>query len=166
MQRDVEDATQQMIDEGVFDANRICIAGASYGGYAAMMGLFKNPELYQCGVTVNGAVNLPRLKSADSTFWGSRNWLQRVGLEGHDLEDVSPFHQVKQISRPALVMASKDDTRLRIVDSENFYGRLKDVSPESEYVEIEDGGHGMDTAASRLTKLKAMEAFLAKHIGQ
>lgn len=166
MQRDVEDATQHMIDEGIFDANRICIAGASYGGYAAMMGLIQNPELYRCGVTVNGAVNLPRLKSADSTFWGSRNWLQRVGLKDHDLEDVSPFHQVKQILRPALVMASKDDTRLRIVDSENFYGRLKDVSPESEYVEIEDGGHGMDTAASRLTKLKAMEAFLAKHIGE
>ncbi len=165
MQRDVEDATQLMIDEGVFDANRICIAGASYGGYAAMMGLIQNPELYQCGVTVNGAVNLPRLKSADSTFWGSRNWLQRVGLKDHDLEDVSPFHQVKKITRPALVMASKDDTRLRIVDSENFYGRLKSTSPESEYVEIEDGGHGMDTAASRLTKLKAMEAFLDKHIG-
>jgi len=62
-------------------------------------------------------------------------------------------------------MASKDDTRLRIVDSKNFYGRLKDVSPESEYVEIDDGGHYMDTSASRLTMLKAMETFLAKHIG-
>lgn len=166
MQRDVEDATKQLIDDGTFDPDRVCIAGASYGGYAAMMGLIQSPELYQCGVSVNGALNLPRLKSADSTFWGSSNWLSRVGLKDHNLEDVSPFHQVKKISRPALVMASKDDTRLRIVDSENFYSRLKDASPESEYVEIEDGGHSMDTAASRLTKLKAMEAFLAKHIGE
>lgn len=166
MQRDVADATKHLIDSGVADAGRICIAGASYGGYAAMMGLIQDPDLYQCGVSVNGAVNLPRLKSADGRFWGRKEWLDSIGLEGHDLKDVSPFHQVKKISRPALVMASKDDTRLRIVDSENFYGRLKDVSPESEYVEIEDGGHGMDTAASRLTKLKAMEAFLAKHIGQ
>lgn len=165
MQRDVEDATKHMIETGLFDPDRICIAGASYGGYAAMMGLIQNPELYRCGVSVNGAINLPRLKSADSTFWGSRNWLQRVGLKDHDLEDVSPFHQVEKINRPALVMASRDDTRLRIVDSRNFYGRLKDVSPKSEYVEIEDGGHGMDTASSRLIKLKSMETFLAKHIG-
>lgn len=166
MQRDVEDATAQMIADGTFDAGRVCIAGASYGGYAAMMGLIQNPDLYQCGVSVNGAVNLPRLKSADSTFWGSRNWLSRIGLKNKDLEDVSPFHQVGKITRPALVMASKDDTRLRIVDSRNFYNRLKDGNPDSAYVEIEDGGHSMDTAASRLSKLKAMEAFLAKHIGQ
>ena len=166
MQRDVADATKHLIDLGVADKDRVCIAGASYGGYAAMMGLIQDADLYKCGVTVNGAVNLPRLKSADGRFWGRRDWLDSIGLEGHDLEDVSPFHQVKKISRPALVMASKDDTRLRIVDSENFYGRLKKVSPESEYVEIEDGGHSMDTAASRLTKLKAMEAFLEKHIGE
>ena len=166
MQRDVADATKFLIEQGIADSDRICIAGASYGGYAAMIGLIQNQDLYQCGVTVNGAVNLPRLKSADSAFWGRQDWLDSIGLEGHDLEDVSPFHQVKQITRPALVMASKDDTRLRIVDSENFYGRLKDVSPKSEYVEIEDGGHSMDTAASRLTKLKAMEAFLEKHIGR
>lgn len=166
MQRDVEDATKFLIKQGIADKGRVCIAGASYGGYAAMMGLIQNADLYQCGVSVNGAVNLPRLKSADSAFWGRKDWLDSIGLEGHDLEDVSPFHQAKKITRPALVMASKDDTRLRIVDSENFYSRLKGASPESEYVEIEDGGHSMDTAASRLTKLKAMEAFLAKHIGE
>ena len=70
MQRDVEDATIHMIDQGVFDPRRICIAGASYGGYAAMMGLIQNPDLYQCGVTVNGAINLPRLKSAGLNLLG------------------------------------------------------------------------------------------------
>ncbi len=165
MQRDVADATKYLIDEGIADKNRICIAGASYGGYAAMMGLIQYPELYQCGITVNGAVNLPRLKQTDSQFWGRQDWLDSIGLEGQDLEDVSPAHLVKQINRPALVMASKDDTRLRIVDSENFYSRLKGHNPDSEYVEIKDGGHSMDTANARLTKLKAMESFLAKHIG-
>ncbi len=165
MQQDVTDATKHMIDQGVFDGDRVCIAGASYGGYAAMMGLIQAPELYQCGVTVNGAVNLPRLKNADAVFWGTKKWRDRIGLDGSDIENISPFHQVDKINRPALVMASKDDTRLKIVDSENFYGRLKSNNNRTRYVEIEDGGHNMDTAASRLTKLKEMEKFLAQHIG-
>lgn len=165
MQQDVTDATQTMIDQGVFNPDRICIAGASYGGYAAMMGLIQTPDLFQCGVTVNGAVNLPRLKNADGVYWGTDVWLDRIGLDGADLKDVSPFHQVEKIARPVLVMASRDDTRLRIVDSENFYGRLKKKNKSSRYVEIRDGGHSMDTAASRLIKLNEMEAFLAEHIG-
>lgn len=165
MQQDVTDATRHMIDQGIFDAERVCIAGASYGGYAAMMGLIQAPNLYQCGVSVNGAVNLPRLKTADAGLLGTKTWRSRIGLSGADIENVSPYHLADQINRPALIMASKDDTRLRIVDSENFYGRLKSKGKDSQFIKIEDGGHSMDTAASRLTKLKAMEEFLAKHIG-
>lgn len=166
MQDDVADATQAMIKEGVIDPNRICIAGASYGGYAAMMGVIQDHNLYQCGVSVNGAVNIPRLKSADAAFWGTANWRENIGLAGHDDEDVSPYHQADRINRPVLLMASKDDTRLRIVDTENFHDRLKSRGKDSTFVTIEDGGHPMDTAASRLTMLQAMEKFLAKHIGQ
>jgi len=166
MQRDVDDATKQMITDGIIDPERICIAGASYGGYAAMMGVLQSPELYKCGVSVNGVVNIPRLKNADAAFWGRQNWVNNIGLEGSSDTDISPYHLADQINRPVLIMASKDDTRLRIVDSENFHSRLKSEGKDSQYVEIEDGGHSMDTAASRLTKLKAMEKFLAKHIGE
>lgn len=165
MQTDVEDATRQMITEGIFDPERICIAGASYGGYAAMTGIIQTPSLYQCGVSINGAVNLPRLKNADAVFWGTRRWLNTIGLEGADDQAVSPFHQVDKINQPVLLMASRDDTRLKIVDTENFHSRLKSSGKNSTYVEIEDGGHSMDTMNARLKKLTAMEAFLAKHIG-
>ncbi len=166
MQSDVTDATKQLIDEGIIDAERICIAGASYGGYAAMMGVIQTPELFKCGVSVNGVVNIPRIKNADAGFWGLQDWVDNIALKGSSDTDISPYHQVDQINRPVLIMASKDDTRLKIVDSENFHGRLKSKGKDSQFVKIEDGGHSMDTAASRLTKLKAMEEFLAKHIGK
>lgn len=166
MQTDVTDATQYFVDKGVIDANRICIAGASYGGYAAMIGVIQEPELYQCGVTVNGANNIPRLKTQDAAYWGTANWRNNIGLEGHSDEDISPFHQAKKITKPVLVMASKDDTRIRIVDSENFHSRLKSLGKNTQFVEISDGGHSMDTMNARMILLREMETFLSEHIGE
>lgn len=165
MQQDVTDTTQHMINQGIIDPERVCIAGASYGGYAAMMGIIQHAEMYKCGVSVNGVVHLPRVKNADANFWGTRKWLDTIGLEGANDTDISPFHQVDAITRPVLLMASRDDTRLRIVDTENFHDRLKSEGKDSTYVEISDGGHSMDTMNARLTKLTAMETFLAEHIG-
>lgn len=166
MQQDVTDATKQMIDAGVFDADRVCIAGASYGGYAAMMGLVQAGELYACGVSVNGVVDLPKLKRRDDAqTLGSDNWIAIMGLEGADDKDVSPFHQASRIADPVLLMASKDDTRLRWTDTEEFRDRLKSLKKDAELVVIEDGGHWMTTENARLKKLQAMERFLARHIG-
>lgn len=166
MQYDVTDATKRLITDGTIDPDRICIAGASYGGYAAMIGVIQEPDLYQCGITVNGANNIPRLKVQDAAYWGTANWRKNISLKGHSDEEISPFHLAKKINRPVLVMASKDDTRIRVVDSENFHGRLKANDKDSTFVKIEDGGHGMDTKNSRLTLLTTMEKFLEKHIGQ
>lgn len=166
MQHDVTDATKQLIADGTIDPDRICIAGASYGGYAAMIGVIQEPDLYQCGITVNGANNIPRLKVQDAAYWGTANWRKNISLKGHSDEEISPFHLAKKINRPVLVMASKDDTRIRVVDSENFHGRLKANDKDSTFVKIDDGGHGMDTKNSRLTLLTTMEKFLEKHIGQ
>jgi hypothetical protein len=58
MQDDVADGTRWAIDQGVADAKRICIAGASYGGYATLMGLINNPELFRCGVDWVGVTDI------------------------------------------------------------------------------------------------------------
>jgi dipeptidyl aminopeptidase/acylaminoacyl peptidase len=46
MQDDLTDAAQYAIDQGIADPERICIVGGSYGGYAALMGIVKTPELF------------------------------------------------------------------------------------------------------------------------
>lgn len=166
MQQDVADATRHLIQEGVIDPERICIAGASYGGYAALMGLIQTPDLFKCGVSVNGALDLVRMMRRDNYYLGADDWLQSVGLNGADIKDVSPYHQAEYISKPVLLMASKDDARLRWNATAAFNSRLQSMGKASRFVLIEDGGHTMDTVASRLTKLKEMEAFLAEHLGK
>lgn len=93
MQDDVTDATKWLISEGLADPNRICIIGSSYGGYAALMGVIKEPELYQCAVSVNGATNLPSLKTTDKQYIGGRAWIKTMGLEGVADTEVSPPSQ-------------------------------------------------------------------------
>lgn len=166
MQDDVTDATNWLIDQGYADPERICIVGSSYGGYAALMGTIKEPELYKCAISLNGVANLARLKSGDKNYAiGGRNWTKRMGLSGVDDEQVSPHHRAEEISAPVLIMAAVDDARVPWKNSESLHKRLNRLKKDTTFVKIKEGTHHMVTAQSRLTQLKAAETFLAKHIG-
>ncbi|GHF19859.1 peptidase S9 [Kordiimonas sediminis] len=164
MQQDVTDATKWLIEEGISDQQKVCIAGASYGGYSALMGVIQEPGLYACAVSVNGVTNIPSMKNKDKRFIGGSSWTQSMVLEGADDKDISPYHLAGKTAAPVLLMASKDDARVQYKLSEAMHKELKKKKKKSTYVEIDDGGHNMVTAASRLIKLKEMEKFLAKHL--
>jgi cephalosporin-C deacetylase-like acetyl esterase len=61
MQNDITDGVKALIEQGLADPRRICIFGASYGGYAALAGAAFTPGLYACAVSVNGISDLPGL---------------------------------------------------------------------------------------------------------
>jgi dipeptidyl aminopeptidase/acylaminoacyl peptidase len=79
MQDDLTDATKWLIAQGFADPNRICVMGASYGGYAALMGPIKEPGLYKCAISINGVINLPALKTADRMgSLGGKSWIKTM----------------------------------------------------------------------------------------
>jgi len=164
MQDDVTDATKWLIGEGMADPDRICIVGASYGGYAALMGVIKEPGLYKCAVSLNGVTDLPRLKTNDRGFIGGKAWTKNMGLRGVDDEQVSPYDRAKDISAPVLLLSSKDDTRIPYKHSKNLHKKLKKLGKNSRYVMIKNGTHNMVTAESRLVVLRETEKFLAEHL--
>ncbi|MEX0297457.1 MAG: alpha/beta hydrolase family protein, partial [Kordiimonas sp.] len=163
---DVTDATYWLIENEFADKERICIAGASYGGYASLMGTIKEPDLYQCAISVNGVTNLPKLKSQDKfTTIGGRDWTKTMGLKGVDDEDVSPHHRAEEINIPVLLISSKDDARIPYTHTKDTHSKLKRLKKDSHYVKLDNGTHHMLTAESRLVTLRETEKFLAKHIG-
>lgn len=165
MQDDVTDATKWLIDAGYADPDRICIVGSSYGGYAALMGTIKEPGLYRCAVSLNGAANLIELKRGDRrNKVGGRSLTKNMGLKGAEDEDVSPYHRAADVSAPVLLMAAEDDARVPWTHSRNMHRRLKKLGKSSRFVKIEEGTHYMLTAQSRLIALKAAEAFLKEHL--
>ncbi len=166
MQDDLTDAVQWMVGEGLADADRVCIVGWSYGGYAALMGAAATPELYRCAASINGVSDLTRLRGEYSY---DRTMLRRIdeilGTEGVDLDDYSPVRQAKRIRAPVLVVHAKDDGRVPFEHGQSMARALERAGGQVEFVPIERGDHALMDANSRLQMLQALEAFLDVHLG-
>lgn len=165
MQDDVTDGVRWLIDQGIADAKRICIMGGSYGGYSALMGAVKTPDLYRCAISINGVTDLPELYEEDSKFWGGSVWKESMGLEGEKAKAVSPRHQADKIKIPVLLIVAKDDRRLNWRQSRAMHKAVGGKKRGNELVVLEEGGHGLVTESSRLASLRAVESFLEKHLG-
>lgn len=165
MQEDVTDGVQWLIDEGIADPERICIAGWSYGGYSAAMGAVQTPDLYQCAASINGVLNLPRMIADDRRYIGGSVWTRHVGLEDESARSVSPYHQADRIRIPMLIIQAQDDARVHLDQGRRMARRLERDGKPVEYVEIELGGHSMDNEEARQAILRSLEAFLRANLG-
>ena len=165
IQDDITDGVNWLIAEGKVDPDRICIYGASFGGYAAAMGAVKTPDLYRCAITTNGVLDLKRfIKSARYMEMGDANLA--IWNDPDNVEVASPYHLYQQIKIPVLVIASDKDTVVPWVDhSKRFYKRLKKLDVESELVVLEDGEHWRTNEALERQKMEAIIGFLDRHIG-
>mgnify|MGYP000218059665 CR=1 FL=1 len=164
MQDDVTDGTKWMIEEGIADPENICIAGISYGGYAALMGAVKEPDLYKCVISINGVADLPGLISNDRQYVGGRAWSKSIGLEGENTKIVSPYHQAEKIIAPVLIVHSRDDSRVPYKQGKNMARKLSRLKKDVTYVEVENGDHSLDTEGARLATFNALDEFLKKHL--
>ena len=164
MQDDVAAGAMWLIDQGIAGKDRICIAGWSYGGYAAAMGLAKTPTLYQCGISINGLYNLPQLIADDKDYAGGSNWVQHIGLDGESARSVSPFYQAESITKPLLIIYTKDDGRIPSSQAKAMYKQLKRTKSPAKLLALENGGHSLDDAASRIRALESFEQFLQETI--
>src|SRR5690606_24426642 len=84
MQDDVTDAVEAMVEQGIADPARVCIAGGSYGGYSALAGAAFTPELYACAISINGVSDLPMMLRYEKLASGEDSnavayWAQHIG---------------------------------------------------------------------------------------
>ena len=166
MQDDVTDGVRWLIDQGVADPDRVCIVGWSYGGYAALMGAIKTPDLYRCAVSINGVANLPKLAKRYGFSASWRRYVdEKVGLEGERMKTVSPHHQADRIKVPVLIVHAKDDHRVPFEHGRDLAGRLADAGKPHRFVAIEQGGHSLVDGTGRLAMAEALTAFLEQALG-
>lgn len=173
MQDDITDATRWAIGRGLADAKRIAIAGASYGGYATMMGLVKEPELYRAGINWLGPTDIGLLYTrSESDAMGSL-WLRdtfpwQVADPDKDAEQIrqtSPLQRAAEIRRPVLMAYGREDARVPLVHGERMRDALKAAGKvEVEWVVYDDEGHGWRLEANRYDFWRRVEAFLARHL--
>jgi dipeptidyl aminopeptidase/acylaminoacyl peptidase len=174
MQDDVADAARWAIAQGW--ADRLCIAGASYGGYATYMGLVNDPDLYKCGVAWVGV--------ADPFLYLEGSWWVRDDISGEGrrydlkamvgdaerdraaLEAVSPVVQAARIKTPLLMAYGEADKRVPIQHGERLRKAMRAAGAEPEWISYPTEGHSWIKLETKVDFARRFEAFLDKHLKQ
>jgi dipeptidyl aminopeptidase/acylaminoacyl peptidase len=175
MQHDVTDAVQHLIDTGVADPSRICIVGASYGGYVALAGAAFTPELYRCVVAIAGVSDLLDSLRSDRIHEGRASpayqyWTRSMGdpRENRDaLIAASPARHAANVRAPVLMVHGEDDSIVLLRQSELMEDALTRAGKQVRLVRL-PGGHSWYawTLADRITLYRELESFLAQHLAQ
>jgi dipeptidyl aminopeptidase/acylaminoacyl peptidase len=165
MQDDLTDATRWAIAEGIADRGRICIFGASYGGYAALMGVAKEPDLYRCAVGQVGVYDLGKFKSDDAMrgdFF--RRYHEEATNEG-ELGPVSPARLADKIKVPVFLTTGREDARVPYQHTEMMEAALKKAGVPVETLYFKSEGHGIYKLEHRREFYGRLLSFLQKHLG-
>jgi dipeptidyl aminopeptidase/acylaminoacyl peptidase len=169
MQDDVTDATKWAISEGYADAKRICIFGTSYGGYAALMGVVREPELYQCAIGHAGVYDLALMHSRGDIKRSSkgRAFLDNaVGDDDEDMASRSPLTHAAEIKRPIMLIAGGMDERVPAEHAKRMKAALEKAGNKPEWLFKQSEAHGFFDEKNRLEMYTKILAFLQLHIGK
>jgi dipeptidyl aminopeptidase/acylaminoacyl peptidase len=169
MQDDITDGTQWLIDQGIADPEKIAIYGGSYGGYATLAGIVKEPELYAAAVDYVGVSNLFTFMQTIPPYW--EPMLQMMyEMVGDPVADSammaanSPALNADKIQTPLFVAQGRNDPRVNVNESDQMVAALKERGIEIQYMVKDNEGHGFHNEENRYDFYNAMEAFLAEHL--
>lgn len=169
MQDDITDGTLWLIDQGIADPERIAIYGGSYGGYATLMGLVKEPDLYAAGVDYVGVSNMFTFMKTIPPYWTPmlEMFYEMVGDPVEDslmLREVSPVFQVDKIEDPLFIAQGANDPRVNKNESDQMVEAMKARGIDVEYLVKDNEGHGFRNEENRFEFYRDMEKFLNKHL--
>ncbi|WP_161627291.1 S9 family peptidase [Arenimonas composti] len=169
MQDDLTDSVAQLVREGIVDGSRVCIYGASYGGYAALMSAVREPDLYRCSVGYVGVYDLEAQYHSDiNDHEFGRNYLRDV-LPPTDGERRahSPAYGVANLRAAVMLVHGRKDQRVPIRNMFVLIDQMKKVGKEPEEVIVEDKeAHGFRDLENQVSLYNRMLAFFDRHIGR
>jgi dipeptidyl aminopeptidase/acylaminoacyl peptidase len=172
MQDDITDGVQWAVAQGIADPRRMCIYGASYGGYAAMMGVIKTPDLFKCAVNYVGVTDLDLWATATwSDFAYSAALSNQKEMLGDPVKDAaqfratSPVELASRIKVPVFMAYGASDVRVVPEHGWRMKAAMEKTGQHPEWMIAEGEGHGYADLANQVMFYGAMEKFLDKYIG-
>ena len=176
MQDDVTDGVSAMVRAGYADPDRVCIVGASYGGYSALAGAAFTPDVYQCAAAIAPLTDLWLIVRDAEAFGGiatpySRRLAEQLtgtlDLPNREtVNAISPARHADAINIPILLIHGRDDS---VVDDEHaraMVNSLENAGKDVTFLHLRDVDHWLSTAEARERVLTEVEAFLDQHIGE
>jgi dipeptidyl aminopeptidase/acylaminoacyl peptidase len=172
MQDDLADAVRWSVAQGHTDPARVCIAGTGYGGYAAMMGLVRDAEVYRCGISWSGITDLAAMTSSSWSHFirgdQERTLARLVGDPDRDaaqFKRTSPLENAARITRPVLLAYGTTDKAVSYRQGKKFYEAVRAGNPAAEWLSYTPTVADWTTQKNRIDLWRHIEQFLGKHIG-
>ena len=162
MQNDVTDATRWLVSQKLALPNKICIAGAGYGGYAALEGAEKEPSLYACAASIAGISDLPAWIAERNQYAFSDTDIANIGGNTGALAAVSPDRHADKLQIPVLLIAPTKDWDVPIEQTKKMEAALKAAGKTEQTLYLPDAD--FYRPAARLAELNALETFLAQNL--
>lgn len=173
MQEDVQDGALWLIDQGIADPKRIAIYGGSYGGYATLQGLVKDPEFYACGIDYVGVSSLFTFMKTIPPYWAPYLDMMHemvgdpsVAEDSVRMAATSPALNADKIVAPLFIAQGANDPRVVKSESDQMVEAMKSRGVTVEYMVKDNEGHGFRNEENKFEFYGAMERFLGEHIGQ
>jgi dipeptidyl aminopeptidase/acylaminoacyl peptidase len=166
MQTDVEDGVDALVKAGYVDEKRVCIVGASYGGYAALAGATVTPERYACAASING-VSDPEDMLKDVNRGGKSSmvaewWAKSMGSDKDQLRRVSPQRHADKVRIPILLLHGIEDSVVPVEQSRAMHVKLQRANRDVRFTELGGDDHWLSSASTRTMMLQELETFLAR----
>jgi dipeptidyl aminopeptidase/acylaminoacyl peptidase len=170
MHDDLIDGVDWIVQQGVADPKKVAIMGASYGGYATLVGLTFTPDVFAAGVDLVGISNIITWFNSIPPYWApsKARFAQRMGdpdKEEEFLKSRSPLFFVDRIKVPLVIGQGANDVRVKQAESDQIVDAMRQANRSVEYVVYTDEGHGLARPENRLHFFAKAEEFLAKYLG-
>ncbi|MDM0019845.1 S9 family peptidase [Variovorax saccharolyticus] len=171
IQRDIAEAVQWAIGEGIADPQRLAVFGGSFGGFSVLAQLIQKPHDYRCGIDLVGVANWPRVIENWPPFWRNRHYFamtygdvakpdERAAMLAN-----SPISQIDRITAPLLVVHGSNDVRVLRQDSDEVVAELQRLGRPVRYMSFADEGHSVRKWRNRLALWREVEDTLAGCLG-
>ena len=163
MQDDITDGARWLVGQEIADPRRLCIMGGSYGGYAALWGAVKTPELFRCAISFNGVSDWGMVLAESRGYVTRASTREQLGKRG-DLRQVSPLRRASEIRVPVLLVHGEDDRIVSVEHGRKMARALEKNDKVHRYVELDNGVHSLANERNRTIFLKEVESFLAEYL--
>ena len=168
IQDDITDGAKWVMSEGIADTDRVGIYGISYGGYSALMGAAKTPDLYRAAASYAGVSDIAMTLSDWERYEETLDTVeQMIGGERGDKERLrlhSPLRRADEVRIPVLLGHGADDPIVHVKQSQRMAKALRDAGKAVEYLEFPDEIHGFALEANRIRWYEALIAFFEKNL--
>lgn len=168
MQDDLDDGMDWLVRQGIADAGRVCVVGASYGGYAALWSVIRNPERYRCAASFAGVTDWKKQLSYSNRGFDSnsrKDWTNTVigDVKDFNLDTISPSRQAARLTRPVLLAHGEKDSRVPFSHFKSMRDAAARAQVPIEQLVFKEAGHGFDKPADEQRWYETLEAFLTKN---